>query len=65
MTYSVPAVVRPDIDDRPDTACAVCPHPWAEHDRISVRYCTAASATGRGNGCVCVPATTTTGSRTT
>ncbi|SES07588.1 hypothetical protein SAMN05216188_12154 [Lentzea xinjiangensis] len=32
-----------------DTAvvCAVCLHPWPEHDPIGVRYCTATTASSR------------------
>ena len=39
------------------TSCAVCPHPLADHDRISLRFCQATqpsgSAAGTTRGCVC------------
>jgi hypothetical protein len=35
-------------------ACAVCPHPIASHDTISLRFCTATEAqAATGRGCVC------------
>lgn len=33
--------------------CAVCPHPWHEHDPIGVRYCTATTASALSRGCIC------------
>jgi hypothetical protein len=34
--------------------CAVCPHPWGNHDAIAARFC-AATVVGRySRGCVCV-----------
>lgn len=46
------------LDDRSghsDTAgiCAVCPHPWHEHDPLGVRYCAATTASGLSRGCIC------------
>jgi hypothetical protein len=35
--------------------CAVCPHPWTFHDRISTRYCAATVAGKFSRGCVCTP----------
>lgn len=37
------------------TGCAVCPHPWTAHDRISARYCTATVAAKVSRACVCTP----------
>ncbi|WP_179118249.1 RGCVC family protein [Saccharothrix sp. ALI-22-I] len=34
-------------------ACAVCPHPWATHDRIAMRFCTATTTENHSRGCVC------------
>ena len=35
-------------------ACAVCPHPLAAHDAISLRYCSATAAqAATTRGCVC------------
>jgi hypothetical protein len=39
-----------------DTAgsCAVCPHPLAAHDTISLRFCSATAAQASSTrGCVC------------
>ncbi|QQQ80838.1 RGCVC family protein [Saccharothrix sp. 6-C] len=33
--------------------CAACPHPWATHDRIAMRFCTATTSGGHHRGCVC------------
>jgi len=37
--------------------CGVCPHPLADHDRISLRFCQATEARGSHvaatRGCVC------------
>jgi hypothetical protein len=34
--------------------CAVCPHPLAAHDRISLRFCRATEAqASTTRGCVC------------
>ncbi|MER7435981.1 MULTISPECIES: RGCVC family protein [Pseudonocardia] len=44
----------PDTDDtRPDDLCPVCPHPWADHDAIDRRFCSAKIAGGSSQGCVC------------
>jgi hypothetical protein len=39
----------------PDTAatCDVCPHPKADHDPISLRFCTAMAASGNLRKCLC------------
>ncbi|PPK65119.1 RGCVC family protein [Actinokineospora auranticolor] len=34
-------------------SCAVCPHPWRDHDPIGVRYCTATEASALSRDCVC------------
>jgi hypothetical protein len=36
-----------------DAACAVCPHPWRDHDSLGVRYCTATTASALPRGCIC------------
>ncbi|MDT7790145.1 MAG: hypothetical protein QOF58_8564 [Pseudonocardiales bacterium] len=36
-----------------DGICAVCPHPWHEHDPLGVRYCTATTASVLSRGCIC------------
>lgn len=36
-----------------EQACAVCPHPWAEHDTRDVRFCTATAASSSPRGCIC------------
>ncbi|WP_157984536.1 RGCVC family protein [Lentzea terrae] len=33
--------------------CAVCPHPWHEHDPLGVRYCAATTAAALSRGCIC------------
>lgn len=34
--------------------CESCPHPWADHDAIGRRYCSASNASSRPDrGCVC------------
>jgi hypothetical protein len=35
--------------------CVTCPHPTAEHDPISARFCGATVAGGFTRGCVCTP----------
>jgi hypothetical protein len=35
--------------------CATCPHPAADHDPISARFCAATAAGGFDRGCVCSP----------
>jgi hypothetical protein len=55
--------VTPEVtklaEDQADQAgkCATCPHPTAEHDPISARYCVATVAGGFTRGCVCTPST--------
>lgn len=53
MFPSMPLTI--DLDDRADTTgvCAVCPHPWAEHDALGVRYCTATTVSALPRGCIC------------
>jgi hypothetical protein len=36
-----------------NTACSACTHPWAEHDQIAARYCTATIVGHHDRGCVC------------
>lgn len=53
-----PANVIPDVSGAAVSGevaggCAVCPHPWAFHDRIAARYCTATVAGAFSRGCVC------------
>ncbi|MCT2582034.1 RGCVC family protein [Actinophytocola gossypii] len=46
--------VTPNGSETPDTtACAACPHPWPDHDRIAARFCTATTVGKLGRGCVC------------
>ena len=33
--------------------CAVCPHPLAAHDAISLRFCQATQAGATTRGCAC------------
>jgi hypothetical protein len=47
---SSPAPTLPDAA----VSCAVCPHPLAAHDAISLRYCRATEAqAATTRGCVC------------
>jgi len=39
-----------------DPRCDVCPHPVADHDGISLRFCRATIASAVVRGCVCRPA---------
>jgi len=50
-------------DDVTTTTCAACPHPWSDHDRIAVRFCTATAAGALGRGCVCTAYANGAGSR--
>ncbi|HYQ65242.1 RGCVC family protein [Actinophytocola sp.] len=34
-------------------ACSACAHPWAEHDQIAARFCTATMVGHHDRGCVC------------
>lgn len=50
--------VTPELSaDQTDDAekCAICPHPMADHDPISARFCVATVAGGFTRGCVCSP----------
>ncbi|WP_371927669.1 RGCVC family protein [Lentzea sp. HUAS12] len=40
-------------DTEAGRVCAVCPHPWHEHDPLGVRYCTATAASALQRGCIC------------
>ncbi len=33
--------------------CTVCPHPWAVHDALGRRFCTATRDVGWSRGCIC------------
>lgn len=46
-------VIEPMKDTRADGVCAVCPHDWAAHDSIAVRYCSATIVNDLHRGCVC------------
>lgn len=48
-----PEPLTADHDAPATTACAVCPHPWREHDPIGVRYCTATTDSALPRGCIC------------
>ena len=44
----------PASDTVAAAACAVCPHPLAAHDTISLRFCSATAAlAATTRGCVC------------
>lgn len=53
----VPTVIPETSGNTPDDdvarGCAVCPHLWADHDRIAARFCTATVAGKFSRGCVC------------
>ena len=51
-TESTDAVLTLESPDG-SQACAVCPHPWAEHDSRDVRFCTATAASSSTRGCIC------------
>lgn len=42
-----------NADGQVAAKCAVCPHPWADHDRIGARFCTATTTEHHSRGCVC------------
>ncbi|HEY0452485.1 RGCVC family protein [Actinophytocola sp.] len=48
-------VSGPQANGQVATGCAVCPHPWPDHDAIAARYCNATAAVNgqQGRGCVC------------
>jgi len=52
---AAPSVQAPSVPSTPvgESACAVCPHALAEHDRISLRFCRASQAAATTRGCVC------------
>ncbi|MCA1821112.1 MAG: RGCVC family protein [Pseudonocardia sp.] len=45
---------EPSTADRTDFTCAVCPHEWAAHDPIGIRFCSATVAGRLHRGCACV-----------
>jgi hypothetical protein len=54
---SFPAELAPDralaVAPEAEGACAMCPHPLADHDAISLRFCRATEAQATTRGCVC------------
>ncbi len=36
-------------------SCSVCPHPWANHDALGVRFCSATMVSAKARGCICRP----------
>jgi hypothetical protein len=46
---------EPPVSELPGEpgGCAVCPHPLAGHDPISLRFCQATTAGASTRGCVC------------
>ncbi|MGZ4506132.1 MAG: RGCVC family protein [Blastococcus sp.] len=56
---SAPSTTSPTTDrDAPGAVelagrCPACPHPLADHDAISLRYCAASKAIAAARGCVC------------
>ena len=54
QTQTLPASDSPADVPRAAGACAVCPHPLAAHDTISLRFCSATAAmAATTRGCVC------------
>jgi hypothetical protein len=47
------AAVLEEAADTQPVLCDTCPHPAAEHDAISSRYCAATLATALSRGCIC------------
>ena len=50
MNHVMPAT-EPTTSENPQ--CAVCPHPWAAHDRVAARFCTATISERHSRGCAC------------
>ena len=49
-----PTLPVPDVGTDAAGSCAVCPHPLAAHDAISLRFCRATESQGAATrGCVC------------
>jgi hypothetical protein len=54
ITLNLPdAPTSTDVEDQPATACSVCAHPLATHDRIAARYCEATQSSAIARGCIC------------
>jgi hypothetical protein len=54
MTPAASVSTTPDTAVDRAGACAVCPHPLAAHDTISLRFCRATGAqASTTRGCVC------------
>jgi hypothetical protein len=54
QTQTLPASDTPVGEPLAAVACAVCPHPLAAHDTISLRFCSATAAlAATTRGCVC------------
>jgi hypothetical protein len=47
------AGTKSTVDTEHVAICAMCPHPWNNHDQIAARYCTASVTSGQSRGCVC------------
>lgn len=53
MPMSEPRTAEPHDQAGAADLCAVCPHPWHEHDPLGVRYCTATTVSALPRGCIC------------
>jgi len=54
MTTAQTQTLAPSDAPLEAAACAVCPHPLAAHDAISLRFCRATAAqASTTRGCVC------------
>jgi hypothetical protein len=45
--------VTAGADGAASPKCVACKHPWASHDRIAMRFCTATTTEHHTRGCVC------------
>ncbi|MCD2185762.1 RGCVC family protein [Actinomycetospora soli] len=54
MSDAAPAG-RHEAMQGPGATCAMCPHPWAEHDALGRRFCTATQVGVWSRGCICTP----------
>jgi hypothetical protein len=55
VTDTDPAPIHSTETDPNDEVCHACVHPWADHNAIDVRFCTATVRMGLDRGCVCRP----------
>ncbi|MDD7942673.1 RGCVC family protein [Actinomycetospora lutea] len=55
MTASDPNATEDRVAPRHSASatCAVCPHPWAAHDALGARFCSATVASALARGCIC------------